>query len=731
MRSRYLATPLLVLAAPCLVLFTACGGGDSVSGPTTPKIDPTKPAAIALVAGSGQTVRVKSSVPNPPTFKVTNASGVGIPNVTVNFTIVAGGGGLSSTVATTANDGTVVSPAWSVGSAVGTNTIRASVPSVTPAEASATARLPYWTVMVYMAADNTLALNGVENLVQMAVAGRNPEVQVVVQAEFSPTQFQQVGCTSACIGRPNYNTVRYVLDGSVATTSSNPFMGTVTDIGNRNMTDPAQLTEFMQWARTTAPSQHTMLVLWNHGAGAGGLITDDTSAPHAIMSLSQLATALAGGGAVDVIDFDMCLMGGYETLAAVQKYASAVVASEETEPGDGLDYTGMLRAVYAAPTSDAAAVAVAAADAYDAYYAGKGLSTTIAAYAMSGFGPVDAAVTQLANAMLHIPPSAASTLAAGARAAQRYEVKWLVDAVDLSDSLKARTSDAAVIAGATAVRAAVTSPSFLLRNKVRSGTTYGANPVDRSRGLQIVLPADAKTAMPSAGSYSFSAYQQSRPSAAWTTFLSAWIPTVALGGAFVDRGTNGLTLYEVWDSTLVSRGGDVDLILLEPDGEVYGPLLGTVSPSGQFSPDSRVKKTYVEGWSSNRYVEAGTFYFLAWLTEDPKNLGATLNVAYRLGSGSFQSLYGAGTYPFLSLSRSFLSDPSPTDQKLLSNYYSDLKVVATWQTTAASGSLGPVDDSAATSGASAGTREIPHVTTQQLRTLQRAMLTQQRNGRPR
>jgi hypothetical protein len=42
-------------------------------------------------------------------------------------------------------------------------------------------------------------------------------------------------------------------------------------------------------------------------------------------------------------------MGGYETLAAVQRYALAVVASEETEPGDGDDYTGMLRATFAAP----------------------------------------------------------------------------------------------------------------------------------------------------------------------------------------------------------------------------------------------------------------------------------------------------------------------------------------------------------------------------------------------
>jgi len=42
---------------------------------------------------------------------------------------------------------------------------------------------------------------------------------------------------------------------ATATTPSNPFVGTVSDIGSRNMTDPTQLTEFMQRARTTAPRE--------------------------------------------------------------------------------------------------------------------------------------------------------------------------------------------------------------------------------------------------------------------------------------------------------------------------------------------------------------------------------------------------------------------------------------------------------------------------------------------
>ncbi len=119
--------------------------------------------------------------------------------------------------------------------------------------------------MVYMAADNDLASSGIDDLDEMEAAPINPEVQIVVQAEFSASALNQEGCTSACFNRPNFNTFRYVLTGQTpAVPGPN---GTVTEISNRNMTDPLQLREFINYAKQVQPAEHYITVLWNHGGG--------------------------------------------------------------------------------------------------------------------------------------------------------------------------------------------------------------------------------------------------------------------------------------------------------------------------------------------------------------------------------------------------------------------------------------------------------------------------------
>ncbi len=163
--------------------------------------------------------------------------------------------------------------------------------------------------MVYMAGDNSLAQFAATNLGQMAQAGVNPEVQVVVQAEFKQEAFIEAGLTPADVDRNNYDTFRYVMDGSSTAPARKVLFGPVTDIGNVNMTDPAQLRAFTQWAEKTAPSQRTVLVLWNHGGDEAGLIEDDASAPGNLMSLSQLSSALNGLPMLDILYFEMCLIG--------------------------------------------------------------------------------------------------------------------------------------------------------------------------------------------------------------------------------------------------------------------------------------------------------------------------------------------------------------------------------------------------------------------------------------
>lgn len=131
-------------------------------------------------------------------------------------------------------------------------------------------------------------------------------------------------------------------------------------------------------AQQNYPADHTCLVLWNHGGGYTGLLQDET-AGH-IMSVGDLPTALAGTTRLDVLDFDMCLMGAYETLQKISGSADFAVFSEEVVPGDGNPYAAILNALKANPSADGRALAQLFADQFYAYYNGNRASTTISAY---------------------------------------------------------------------------------------------------------------------------------------------------------------------------------------------------------------------------------------------------------------------------------------------------------------------------------------------------------------
>ena len=205
----------LVLAL--LLGAVGCGGEKSTTTTTEPTTGPDlTPSSLTAAAGGSETARVGTSVTTPPAVTVRNAAGQGIAGIAVTFTVEAGGGTVSSGTATTDASGVARVGAWTLGAVAGENQLRAAVTSNTSLTTtfSATARWPYWTVMVYMAADNNLAVAGIEDIDEMEAAGQDPEVNVLVQAEFSPTQLQFYGCDASCFNRPDFNTFRYVLRGA-------------------------------------------------------------------------------------------------------------------------------------------------------------------------------------------------------------------------------------------------------------------------------------------------------------------------------------------------------------------------------------------------------------------------------------------------------------------------------------------------------------------------------------
>lgn len=675
------AAPLRPEFVMCILALSVggCGSGSGGTDPEPP-LD-TSPASISVQSGGGQTQRINTALSAAPAVVVKDAAGDPVAGVAVHFAVVAGGGTITGPDATTNTQGVATAGGWTLGPTVGKQRLTATAQSTAlQVEIDATGRLPRWTVAVYMAADNNLAMPGVRDIEEMEAASRNPEIQVIVQAEFNAEALAKYGCAGPfCIGLSSFNTFRYVL-GTASTPKTGPD-GVVTSIGNRNMADPAQLTEFIQWARATAPAERIVLVPWNHGGGYTGLLADETSSPGVLMGMTQFRSALqaAGGPPIDVIDFDMCLMASYETLTSLQGLARYAVFSQEVTPGAGNDYTRLLNRLQSVDLEDASAVAASIADAFYVSFETERTLTTISAYDLAALGALDRTLSTLASDLKSDLATFGPFVAQAGSNTLRFTMPELTDLVNFAESLLVRVSDPVIRDDLAAVRFAATAPSFRLRNRFRNGTVPGLGTtrnVSRASGLHFLLPDVTSAAtMRAVGPGSLGSYLSTYGSTGWGQFLAAYLASSAVADV-TDLGTQRLETYLFWTDNAQAAGVDIDLWVLEPDGTVASPYFGSVSPNGTLTNDSFQSGFPVEGYLTNRFVMNGTYVWYALLVDDPQTVLPFVNFAFRYGADAFASIYGAGPFPRLSGAQSVLADPDPTFGEANVGAYSDFIAVA-------------------------------------------------------
>lgn len=114
------------------------------------------------------------------------------------------------------------------------------------------------------------------------------------------------------------------------------------------MADASTLKNFLTWGCEFAPADRYGLILWNHGAGPlMGMCLDelypDEETGMNTLSLNELEEALKGSSFAKeklvFIGFDACLMCSLEIASLVSPYAEYMIASQETEPASGWDYS--------------------------------------------------------------------------------------------------------------------------------------------------------------------------------------------------------------------------------------------------------------------------------------------------------------------------------------------------------------------------------------------------------
>ena len=198
---------------------------------------------------------------------------------------------------------------------------------------SASADAGSWTVLVYQIADNNLEPFALQDLTEMASVGSGENLDVVVMSDRSAGE-----APGGVLNVDEWDTAKTFEVGQGELTE-------VSDSGEADMADPATLADFVATGFEDHPADNHAVVLWDHGAGWPGMGPDDSSGD--LLTLPEIQQGLtegmdaAGVEKLDLVGFDACLMATYEVGQAMAPLADYMIASQETEPGIGWDWSAL------------------------------------------------------------------------------------------------------------------------------------------------------------------------------------------------------------------------------------------------------------------------------------------------------------------------------------------------------------------------------------------------------
>lgn len=341
------------------------------------------------------------------------------------------------------------------------------------------------TVMVYMNADNDLESSALADLKEMMAAQPGGKFNLLVEIDRA-----EKFSSSPVGGLANFTSTKRlrVEPGKLVE---------LADLGEQNMSDPKTLSGFVAWAAQTAPADRYALVLWDHGGGWTGFGLDNTAPPADLtLSLPELRQGIADGmkaGGVkrfDLLAFDACLMGNFETARMASEFADFFVGSEELVPGHGWDYRA-LKALADNPGLPTVALGQRVVEAFGAQAKAEKTQakTTMSLTDLSKLAAVAVAIEALAPKLTGVDLSAARTRLERARqdglefGKSPHEAKaaQMVDLASLAEALAARepTLQGEAKALASAVRQAVIANA--------AGALY-----KQAGGLSVFVPSAKK-----------------------------------------------------------------------------------------------------------------------------------------------------------------------------------------------------------------------------------------------
>ncbi len=190
-----------------------------------------------------------------------------------------------------------------------------------------------WTVFVYLCGSNLESQGGAatKDLTEMINASGSQKVKFVIETGGSKS-WRNNTVNARQLGR-------YVIQG-----------GTLMDAGAVSaapMGKASTLSDFLTWGVKNFPSDHMALIMWDHGGGSITGVCFDERNNNDSLSLRELDEALSTTYATmwekfEFVGFDACLMSTLETANVLASYANYMIASQESEPANGWEYSSIV-----------------------------------------------------------------------------------------------------------------------------------------------------------------------------------------------------------------------------------------------------------------------------------------------------------------------------------------------------------------------------------------------------
>lgn len=251
-----------------------------------------------------------------------------------------------------------------------------------------------WAVYVYMCGSDLESeqASATNNLAQLCDSTFGEETKIIIETG-GTSEWQNDIVSADVIQRWT------VEDGEIVL---------VDETKQANMGEAETLQSFLEFASENYPSEHTMLIMWDHGGGTLGGCCIDENYDDDYLTLTEMHEAfenaydLSEGKPLDILGFDACLMATIDVADTFKDCASYLLASEETEPGAGWDYQAFADSLGKNPTQSAVEFGKTICDTYLAALAEdeEDASATLSLTDLSKIEPLVENFETFANEML-------------------------------------------------------------------------------------------------------------------------------------------------------------------------------------------------------------------------------------------------------------------------------------------------------------------------------------------